>query len=119
MQEYYDNTKGVTSLLNVENPIYGKLISAAHSSFVDDVCSTAASYDNELLADTAKTMSDELTTSFEKGGFKQNCSKATMLAKAFGQGAHLAMRQIEQKHAGLNSQCRYLGPQLHWSGSNM
>ena len=68
LQEYYANTKEATSLLNVENPVKGDLISAAHSSFVDDVCSTAASFDHQLLTGIATAMSDQLTKSFEKRG---------------------------------------------------
>ena len=41
-----------------------------------------------------------------------------MLAKADGQGAHETMRQLASSHGGQDSQCRYLGPQLHWSGGN-
>ena len=41
-----------------------------------------------------------------------------MLAKAFGQGSHSVMKQLAEHHTGLNAHCRYLGPQLHWSGNN-
>ena len=42
-----------------------------------------------------------------------------MVAKAFGQGAHKQMHELANDNEGLNTHCRYLGPQLHWAGGNM
>ena len=42
-----------------------------------------------------------------------------MLAKAFGRGAHEAMKTIAEEHHGLSAHCRYLGPQLHWAGGSL
>ena len=29
------------------------------------------------------------------------------------------MRNLAEQHAGLNTHCRYLGPQVHWNGGNL
>ena len=119
LQEYYKKTAQQTSLLNVTSPVNNALINVAHSSFVDDVCSTSATCDNSQMCSAAKTMSNALTQSFQPRGYKQNESKATMVAKAFGQGAHARMHELAKENPGLNTHCRYLGPQLHWAGGNM
>ena len=82
-------------MLNIKSPIDDTLINVGHSSFVDDVCSTSATNDNSLMCSSAKTMSNALTHSFQPRGFKQNATKATMIARAFGAESHSVMKELE------------------------
>ena len=45
LSKYYSDVRPETSLLRVRSPLNDVEIDMAHSSFVDDLCSTAATYD--------------------------------------------------------------------------
>ena len=69
--EYYHNCANDTSMMSVRCPLKGDTINMVHSSFVDDVCSTTATYDNTQLSALASSMSNKFSGSFDKRRFKK------------------------------------------------
>ena len=119
LSEYYANDEGATSLLKACSPVAGAQINMAHTSFVDDVCTTVATHEASQLPKMATQISNALDTAFSKHGFVQNQSKGMSISKAYGRGSHKVMTQLAtQQDVGLRTLCRYLGPQLQWSGTN-
>ena len=100
LQKYSEDCADDTSMMTVISPLDGTRVNMAHSSFVDDVCSTAASYDKTQMSKLAQNMSNKLTASFVRRGFRQTAGKATMVAKTFGDGSHGAMQIIARDHPG-------------------
>ena len=91
----------------------------SHTSFVDDVCSTVATAEPTQLPTMADNLNKQLDSAFDKHGFAQNVQKGVTIAKVFGKGSHCVMKSMAQdENIGLCDEARYLGPLLHWQGTN-
>ena len=74
-------------MMHVVSPI-GQLVNMSHTSFVDDVCTTAVTSECKQLSAMAKKLTNSLNSAFDQCGFIQNEAKAMAVAKAYGRHAH-------------------------------
>ena len=118
-EEYENNIKLETNMvmassLNDDN----QMVSTSSTTFVDDMCTTIASRENTQQPSMIQKVDVEIEKSMGTRGMELNQKKVGLLASTYGPNAKKILK-ILQKDQNVNTQTRYLGPDLHYEGNLM
>ena len=107
--------KNITNMVQANSPITGELLNMASTSFVDDLCTTVASYECQQIPGMLQNTSANLDRNLADYSMTQNRDKAATISTMFGPGSKKESRKLQKMEGvGLTSTTRYLGPQIDY-----
>ena len=114
-----DITKSIQPLLNWTSPTTGEITNTSTTGLVDDVAACTGKYDNmELCADAQKTV-DAFGEALRCQGFARNIKKERRSFPFLVERPSLLKSCLEIFALfNIRKEARYLGPLIHWNGSN-